>query len=217
MRFADRVDAGRQLAAKLGDLRGTPALVVLGIPRGGAVIAYEVALALNAPFDVALSRKLGAPDNEELAIGAVAENGSRLLDTDIIAHLRIPRDYIEQITQQQQREIARRGQVYRGRHKPLDTHGKSVIIVDDGVATGATMLVTLQALRQQGAHTLIAAAPVISTEALERISELADRVAYVQAPRFFASVGGFYDRFDQVSDAEVRELLADLAEARPLE
>ena len=187
MRFVDRVDAGRQLADKLVELRGTPNVVVLGIPRGGVVVAYEVALRLGAPFDVALSRKLGAPDNEELAIGALAENGSRILDESIISHLRVPSDYIERVTAQQLGEIARRGAVYRGSRKALDTCGKVVVVVDDGVATGATMLVTLHALREHGAQSLIAAAPVMSRR-----------------------VNGD----NTIGDLEVRELLADLAETR---
>ncbi len=215
MRFSDRVDAGRQLAAKLADLSGTPNLVVLGIPRGGVVVGYEIALALHAPFDVAISRKLGAPGNEELAIGALAENGSRILDESIIAHLRVPQDYIDRMTEQQQHEIARRAPLYRSERKAIETRDRTVVVVDDGVATGATMIVTLHALREQGARTLIAAAPVIAAESMSRLSSIADRVVCVYAPHFFASVGGFYDRFDQVSDGEVRELLADLAEMRP--
>jgi len=215
MRFSDRVDAGRQLVAKLVDLRGTPDLVVLGIPRGGVVVGYEIALALNAPFDVALSHKLGAPDNDELAIGALAENGSTILDESIISHLRVTQEYIDQVTEQQRREIARRGPLYRGARKAIETRDRPVVVVDDGVATGATMIVTLQALRKHGARTLIAAAPIIAAESLDRLLAIANRVAYVYAPHFFASVGGFYDRFNQVSDGEVRELLADLAETRP--
>jgi putative phosphoribosyl transferase len=212
MRFVDRVDAGRQLAGKLIDLRDQPDLLVMAIPRGGVVVAYEVALTLKAPLDVALSRKLGAPDNEELAIGALAENGSRILDDFLIEQLRVSPDYIDRITHQQLREIERRGSLYRGSRKPVDPRGRIVVIVDDGVATGATMIVTLQALREQGARELIAAVPVIAGESLSRIRKAADRVVYVDAPMLFVSVGGFYERFNQVSDGEVRELLADLAE-----
>jgi putative phosphoribosyl transferase len=214
MRFVDRVDAGRQVAVKLKDLRGMPDLIVLGIPRGGVVIGYEIALALNAPFDVSLSRKLGAPDNAELAIGALAENGIRLLDHAIIAHLRVPREYVEQETERQQQEIARRGQIYRGKHKALETRAHAVVVADDGVATGATMMVTLQALRENGVSVLIAAAPVIAGESLKRLASLADRVVCTHAPHFFASVSGFYQHFEPVSDTEVRELVADLAEMR---
>lgn len=214
MQFVDRVDAGRQLAAKLVDLKGTPDLIVLGIPRGGVVIGYEIALALNAPFDISLSRKLGAPGNEELAIGALAESGLRLLDDMIVAHLRVPLDYIEQETERQQQEIARRATMYRGKRKALQTRDHAVIVADDGVATGATMMVTLQALRANGVHILIAAAPVIAHESLSRLATLADRVVYAHAPHFFASVSAFYQHFEAVSDSEVRELLADLAEMR---
>ena len=215
MRFVDRVDAGRQLAAKLIDLRGESDLVALGIPRGGVVVGYEIALALGAPFDVALSRKLGAPDNEELAIGALAENGSRILDEALIRHLRVPPEYIDRETEQQQREIVRRATLYRGERKPIEVRERLVVVIDDGVATGSTMIVTLRALREKGARTLIAAAPVAAAEAMSRLRWMADRVVAVHAPDFFASVGSFYDHFEQVSDAEVRELLADLAATRP--
>ena len=212
MRFIDRVDAGRQLAAQLVDLRDAPDVVVLGIPRGGVVVAYEIALALRAPLDVVLSRKLGAPHNEELAIGALAENGSRVLDDELIAQLRVSRAYIDQVTQVQRREIERRSVLYRGGRPPADVRDRVAVVVDDGVATGATMLVTLQALRESGARRLIACAPVIAAESLFRIRTVADRVECVAAPEFFASVGGFYSAFDQVSDGEVRVLLNDIAQ-----
>ena len=210
MRFVDRVDAGRQLAAKLVDLRDAPDVLVLGIPRGGVVVAYEIALALHAPLDVALSRKLGAPHNEELAIGALAENGSRVLDDELIAHLRISQEYVDRITQLQQREIERRSALYRGARQPVDVRDRVAVVVDDGVATGATMLVTLRALRESGARRLIACAPVIAAESLFRIRAAADRVECVAAPEFFASVGGFYSAFEQVNDGEVRALLDDV-------
>ncbi len=214
MRFIDRVDAGRQLTAKLIDLRGEPNLVALGIPRGGVVVGYEVALALGAPFDVTLSHKLGAPENEELAIGALAENGSRILDEALIMHLRVPPEYVARETAQQQREIARRAMLYRGGRKPLEVRDRVVVVIDDGVATGSTMIVTLRALREQRARTLIAATPLVAAEAMSRLRWIADRVVAVHAPDFFTSVGSFYDHFDQVSDTEVRELLADLAATR---
>ena len=122
MRFVDRVEAGRQLAEKLGGLKGESDLLVLGIPRGGVVVAYEVALALDAPLDVALSRKLGAPQNEELAIGALAENGGRILDDALIQHLRVPADYVERITQMEMKEIERRAVMYRGQRPASDVH-----------------------------------------------------------------------------------------------
>ena len=212
MRFIDRVDAGRQLAAQLVDLRDAPEVLVLGIPRGGVVVAYEIALALRAPLDVALSRKLGAPHNEELAIGALAENGSRVLDDELIAQLRVSHAYIDQVTHAQRREIERRSTLYRGGRQPVDVRDRVAVVVDDGVATGATMRVTLQALRESGARQLIACAPVIAAESLFRIRTVADRVECVAAPEFFASVGGFYSVFDQVSDGEVRALLDDMAQ-----
>jgi len=214
MIFADRVDAGQCLAEKLSDLRGEPNLLVLAIPRGGVVVAYAVARALDAPLDVALSRKLGAPQNEELAIGALAENGCRVLDDELIRHLRVSKDYIDRVTEQERQEIERRGALYRGSRAPIDVRDRTVIVVDDGVATGATMMVTLQALLEAGARKLIAAAPVIAGESVARLERIADRVVCVEAPRFFASVGGHYERFEQVKDVEVRELVADLAATR---
>jgi len=214
MRFVDRVDAGQQLAARLADLRGTPNLLVLGIPRGGVVVAYAVALALHAALDVALSRKLGAPHNEELAIGALAEDGSRTLDERLIDYLGVPRNYIDRVTQQAQHELERRAALYRGQRRPLAVRDRVALVVDDGVATGATICAALQSLRTQKAKSLIAAAPVMAGESIPRLEQLADRIVHVLAPGFFDSVGGFYENFNQVSDSEVRELLADLAEAR---
>ncbi len=214
MIFHDRVDAGQQLAAKLSHLGGQPNLLVLAIPRGGVVVGYAVARALDAPLDVALSHKLGAPHNEELAIGALAENGSRILDDELIRHLRVSPEYIQRVTEQQRQEIQRRGTLYRGSRPPIAVRDRIVIVVDDGVATGATMIVTLQALLEEGTRRLIAAAPVIAGETMYRLGRIADGVVCVESPRFFASVGGFYEQFEQVGDAEVRELVADLAATR---
>jgi len=214
MRFSDRVDAGRQLAAKLSNLRGTPNLVVLGIPRGGVVVAYAVALELHAPLDVTLTRKLGAPDNEELAIGAMAEDGSRVLDERLIAELHVSRDHLDRVTETARREIERRAALYRGRRAAIDVREKVALVVDDGIATGATMFATLQMLRGRQVVSLIAAAPVVSSEARQRLRVRADRAVYVAAPALFHSVGSFYEQFNPVSDSEVRELLADVAEAR---
>lgn len=216
MQFDDRVDAGRQLAAELAEVVDDPNVLVIGIPRGGVVTGYEVALKLNAMFDVALSRKLGAPGNEELAIGAIAENGTRVLDESLIAHLRVSRAYIERETSKQQREIERRATMYRGKYKPADVHNRTIVVVDDGIATGSTMIVTLRALRRQGAQQMIAAAPVIAAESLDRLNSVSKRVVSVHVSKYFASVGSFYQYFDPVSDLEVRELLADVIETRDL-
>ena len=208
MRFRDRADAGRQLASRLSDLRGEPDLVVLGIPRGGVVVAHALATALGAPLDITLSHKLGAPFNEELAIGAVAEGGTRVVDELLVAQLRVPNDYIERMAQHWRQEVERRAALYRGDRPAVEVSGMVVAVVDDGVATGSTAIAALQAVRQRGARSLVLAAPVIAGESVDRLRRHADRLEYIAAPMDFMSVGGFYEDFAQVSDEEVRAMLA---------
>jgi putative phosphoribosyl transferase len=207
MRFRDRTAAGQELAHALRDLQGQSGLLVLGIPRGGVVVASEVARALNAPIDVCLTHKLGAPDNPELAIGAMAESGQVILDRGLIKELWVPHGYIEAEIERQRKELARRARLYRGDRPPPQLPHRTVIVIDDGLATGSTMMVALQALDAQAPASLIAAIPVAPPEAIRRLAALADRVECLLSPRPFWAVGAFYDRFDQVTDDEVTELL----------
>jgi len=207
MRFRDRREAGQLLAEKLDFLKGKEDVIVLGIPRGGVVVAHEVARAIGAPLDVYITRKIGAPYNPELAIGAVASDGGMVLDHDLIQQLGVPEDYIEKETERQRREIERRAREYRGDRPPLDLAGKTVVVVDDGVATGATTMATLRALKKQGLKELILAIPVGPPDTVKELGKEADRVICLSTPRLFWAVGSFYAVFDQTSDAEVKQLL----------
>jgi len=207
MRFQDRTTAGQELANALRDLQGQSGLLVLGIPRGGVVVAREVARALNAPLDVCLTHKLSAPDNPELAIGAMAENGQVVLDRGLIQELWMPRGYLEAETERQRQELERRARLYRRDRPPPQISNRTVILIDDGLATGSTMMAALQTLDAQAPASLVAAIPVAPPEAIRRLAPLADRVECLLSPRPFWAVGAFYDRFDQVTDDEVIELL----------
>jgi len=208
--FIDRVDAGKQLAVALIDLCDQPdPVVVLAIPRGGVVVAREVARALNAPLDVCLTHKLGAPGNSELAIGAVAEDGTTLLDHDLIKHLFIPRSYLETEIERQKHEMLRRAEVYRRGRTRISVAGCIAIVVDDGVATGSTLIAALRSTRAAGARTLIAAVPVGPADVVRHLQRSADRVVCLDAPYDFWAVGMHYQYFGQVSDEEVIAALID--------
>jgi predicted phosphoribosyltransferase len=204
--FHDRTDAGRQLAAELDRLRG-PDTLVLGVPRGGVVVAAEVARALDAPLDVVIARKIGAPHQPELAIGAVVSSGGRLLDERAISYLRVPPAYIEAETARQQEEIRRRIADYRGSHPAPELRGRTVIVVDDGIATGYTIRAALVALREQQPARLIVAVPVAPASTCEDLRDVADEVICLRTPEPFLAVGAWYEDFDQTSDAEVIHLL----------
>jgi putative phosphoribosyl transferase len=210
MQFRDRHEAGQLLAKELATLRGQKGLIVLGIPRGGVVVAYEVALALKAPLDVYITRKIGAPYNPELAIGAVASDGTLVLDDDLIARVGTPPGYVEEETQRQRQEIQRRLAAYRGSRPEVHLEGKSVILVDDGVATGATTMASLRAIHAREPAQLILAVPVGPEDAIQALAQVADRVVCLYKPELFWAVGAFYAVFDQTSDAEVVQLLREL-------
>jgi len=207
MIFRDRYDAGRQLAEQLGFLKDQPNVIVLGIPRGGVVVAAEVARALNAPLDVFLAHKLGAPFNPELAIGAVTSSGEIVLDDLLVHELGITREEIEQEAEHQHREIERRMRVYRPNRPPLDVQNKTVVLIDDGVATGSTVLASLRALRRQHPAKLILAIPVGPADTVHRLARECDQVIVLATPEPFWAVGRFYFQFGQTSDEEVIELL----------
>jgi putative phosphoribosyl transferase len=207
--FLDRVDAGRQLAEALSDLRDrSDPIVVLAIPRGGVIVAREVARALSAPIDICLTHKLGAPGNPELAIGAVADDGTTLLDDFLIHSLQVPRQYIEAERQRWQIELARRAEVYRGGRVRVLLKDRVAVVIDDGVATGSTLIAALRSTRAAGVKALIAAVPVGPRDTIERVlSREADRVVCLRAPYDFYAVGAFYRHFEQVSDEEVIEAM----------
>jgi putative phosphoribosyl transferase len=204
--FRDRADAGDRLAERLvGAVGDDPA--VLAIPRGGVVVGARVAGALGVPLDVVVPRKLGAPGNPELGIGAVAP-GVRVLHEDLIARLRVSDEELERETEAQQREVERRTLEYRGARPPLELRGRTVVLVDDGVATGGTVLAAAAWARAQGAARVILAVPILPASIVPRLLDAVDDVIFVAAPHLFGSVGEWYEDFRQVSDAEVKELLA---------
>jgi predicted phosphoribosyltransferase len=205
--FADRRDAGERLAAILGDLADRPT-VVLGIPRGGVEVAAVVAGALGAPLDVVVPRKIGAPGNPELGIGAVAE-GVQVLDERLIRVLGVDAAFLEAEIGEQRREIARRVARYRGDRPPPSIAGRTAVVVDDGVATGGTAVAALRWAAAQGAGTVVLAVPVAPPEAIDRLLTEADEVRALETPRYFSSVGQWYEDFPQVPDERVVALLEE--------
>jgi predicted phosphoribosyltransferase len=207
MTFRDRTDAGRRLAAVLAHLGRGGDLLVLALPRGGVPVAAEVARALGAPLDIWFAHKIGAPHNPEFAIGSVAETGPPYLQEQIIQSLHVPYSYIREEVAIQQAAIARRARFYRGSRPPPVVADKRVILIDDGVATGATAHAALHALRGRKLARLIFATPVAAADTVQRLAADADELAILHAPSAFCAVGEFYDRFPQVSDEEVLSLL----------
>jgi len=205
--FNDRYDAGRQLAARLRPLASRPNLIVLGLPRGGVPVAAEVANALGAALDVFVVRKLGAPGHAELAMGAVASGGVRVIEQDVVRDLHVTRQMFDQATERELREVERRERAYRDGRPLPDLKDATVILVDDGVATGATMLAGVYALRQLGPAAVIAAAPVMSRQAYRTLAGAADQCVCVTMPEPFYGVGMHYQDFEQTSDEEVRAVL----------
>ncbi|MHB1295079.1 MAG: phosphoribosyltransferase [Anaerolineae bacterium] len=206
--FRDREDAGRQLAEALAEYAGQENVLVLGLPRGGVPVAYQVAVRLGAPLDVFLVRKLGVPGHEELALGAIASGGIRVLNRDVVRMLSIPDALIETIAAREQEELARREAAYRGGRVPLEVRGRTVIVIDDGLATGASMRAAIMALRSQNPAHIVMAVPTASVDVCRTFEREADAVVCLDTPEPFYAVGGSYVFFDQVSDAEVRALLA---------
>jgi predicted phosphoribosyltransferase len=206
--FRDRTEAGSLLGAELKRRFGQRAdALVLALPRGGVPIGFEVAEALNAPLDVFIVRKLGVPGQEELAMGAIASGGVRVLNNDVIRYASIPAHVIDRVAAAEQQELERREKSYRGIRPPLNVAGKTVFVIDDGLATGSTMRAAVQALRNMSAREVIVAVPVAARESCNEFRALADDVICLRTPSPFQAVGLWYDDFSQTSDEEVHELL----------
>jgi erythromycin esterase-like protein/predicted phosphoribosyltransferase len=206
--FRDRTDAGQQLATHLSRYRGRPDVIVLGLPRGGIPVAAEVAQALDAPLDAFLVRKLGVPGHEELAMGAIASGGLRVLNEETVRDLGIPAAAIDAVEASERRELTRRERLYRGAQARLDVAGKTVILVDDGLATGSTMRAGALALRERNPAWLVGAVPVSSRSVCEAMRDVVDEMVCAETPEPFYAVGLWYDNFGQTSDDEVRAALA---------
>jgi putative phosphoribosyl transferase len=206
--FRDRSEAGRVLAEQLAAYADRPDAIVLALPRGGVPVGYEVAEALHAPLDVFLVRKLGAPGHEELAMGAVATGGVRVLNEQVVRALHIPDQVIDAVARWELEELARRERLYRGDRPPPDVRRRTVILVDDGLATGATMLAAVRALRQQQPARIVVAVPIASRDTCELLRDEVDDVICAATPDPFYAVGLWYENFEQLTDEEVRELLA---------
>jgi putative phosphoribosyl transferase len=213
--FRDRTDAGRHLAAALTEYADQPDLLILALPRGGVPVAFEVARALHAPLDVFLVRKLGFPGHEEFAMGAIASGGVRILDGEVLRMFNVPVDLIERVTEIEQRELERREKEYRDDRPPPHVEGHTVILIDDGLATGSTMRAAVAALRKEGANKIVVAVPVAPPETCEALRELADDIVCAITPEPFRAVGIWYADFSQTSDDEVRELIERAARELP--
>jgi putative phosphoribosyl transferase len=214
--FHNRLEAGRRLADQLGTLGPWTRPVVLGLPRGGIPIAYEVALALDAPLDVFVVRKLGVPGHAELAMGAIATGGIRVLNEDVVTQLGLSAADIEAVAAREQRELDRRERAYRGDRPPTELRERSIIVCDDGLATGATMRAAVEAVRQQSPANITVAVPVAASIACADLRASADEVVCLYTPEPFAAVGYWYEQFGETSDDEVRTLLTTAAGRKSL-
>ena len=206
-RFLNRTDAGRRLAATLSAYASRPDVIVLGLPRGGVVVAYEVARVLGVPLDVFIVRKLGVPGHEELAMGAIASGGASVLDKALVRELRVSEREIRAVIAAEQRELERREREYRGDRPPPDIAGRTVILVDDGLATGASMRVAVAALKQEHPGRLVVAVPIAPPETCDALRREADDVVCAVTPEPFYAVGLWYEDFTQTTDTEVHDLL----------
>jgi putative phosphoribosyl transferase len=209
--FRDRTDAGRTLAEALQEYRGRHDVVVLGLPRGGVPVADEVARALGVPLDVFVVRKLGMPGQEEFALGAIASGGVRVLNEEAIAQLGVPRRVIDAVAARELQELERRERAYRDGRVPAPLAGKTVILVDDGLATGSSMRAAIEALKRHGPARIVVAVPVGAPETCARLRREADEVVCAITPEPFHAVGLWYENFDQTTDAEVHDALARAA------
>lgn len=206
--FENRTDAGRRLAEALRAYAGRSDLIVLGLPRGGVPVAYEVARALEAPLDLLIVRKLGTPGNPELAMGAIASGGASVLNRDVISIYRISDDVIEKVAAKERQELERRERLYRGDRPYPELENRCIIVVDDGIATGATIRAGLAALRRKNPACIVVAVPLAPMDTLERLRAEVDEVVCLDTPEPFFAVGQGYRDFSQTTDDEVREILA---------
>jgi predicted phosphoribosyltransferase len=207
MIFQNRQEAGQELIPELWQFSGNQDVVILGLPRGGVVVAYEIAKALKISLDIIVPRKIGSPDNPEFAIGAITEDGEGIFNRDIIDMYRVPWEYIEKEVAKQAKEATRRLKVYRGDRPPIELKGKTVIIVDDGIATGSTMLAAIKSIKSREAEKIIVAVPVASMESISKVKSIVDKVICLQPHLRFGAVGACYEDFRQVQDDEVIEIM----------
>jgi len=216
MLFRDRVDAGRKLAANLDAYADRQDVIVLALPRGGVPVAWEVAQALHAPLDIFLVRKLGVPGHSELAIGAIASGGTHVVNQAVVEQLNITHEQLSEVAAEELIELARREKAYRDNRPAPQLRDQTVILVDDGLATGSTMLAAVKAVQEQHPARVVVAVPVAAVETCEKFQQQVDEVICVQTPQPFYAVGSWYDNFSQTSDDEVRNLLATANEQRTL-
>lgn len=205
--FRNRIDAGKKLAVALKGFENTKDTIVIGLPRGGVVLAYEVAKQLHLPLDIICPRKIGAPWNPEFAVGAVTETGHYILDQNSIAQLQISERYLHDEIEKEKEQAQRRLSLFRPGRKPRDLKGKTIILVDDGLATGMTMKAAILSSQLEGATKIVVAVPVSPRDTLEEIRQQADEVVCLATPAFFEAVGQFYDEFYPVEDSEVVALM----------
>ncbi|MEQ8963963.1 MAG: phosphoribosyltransferase [Coleofasciculus sp. C2-GNP5-27] len=215
MLFKNRQEAGQRLASDLKEYANRPDVIVLGLPRGGVPVAYEVARGLDAPLDVWLVRKLGAPGHEELAMGAIASGGTRILNKDVVRSLGVSEQAIDKVAAKEQQELERREKAYRGDLPPLKLRDRTVLLVDDGLATGASMHAAAVALRQHDPKQIIAAVPVAAPETCQEFKVKVDEIICTETPQPFYAVGLWYNKFDQTTDQEVRDLMERSASQQP--
>ncbi len=214
MLFYDRADAGHQLASHLTEFADTSDTLVLALPRGGVPVGYEVARSLHAPLDVFVVRKLGVPWQPELAMGAIASGGTRVLNEEVVRALGIRQDEMDRVAAREQQELEQRERTYRGNRPPLDVVAKTVILVDDGLATGSSMRAAVQALRERGPRRVIIAVPVAARQTCDELRAEGHEVVCATTPEPFMAVGQWYKEFCQTTDDQVRELLERAARER---
>ena len=209
MIFTDRRDAGRKLAGMLEKFQNQPNTIVIGLPRGGVVVACEAARRLNLPLDIIVPRKIGAPGNDELAIGAITEEGEAVLDEILVRELNVAPEYIAKTVAKEKQEAQRRLKLYRGGRGPLSLQDKTAILIDDGIATGATMRAAIRSAKNKKAKKIIVAVPIIAPDTLNKLRAEADEIIYLDAPMFLGAIGAFYEEFSQTEDEEVIELMRE--------